>query len=128
MKRNLVTGAFTALGISIPFAVIFAILGTASSPARLPVNYQLCTHFMPGTVTAYKPAPAGMVKAGTWNVTSGTECQWSFPSESDEDNGTTQTWTNPPITLVTTAGKHVTLPGTDETTFIQNGAHVKAAS
>ena len=47
---------------------------------------------------------------------------------SDEDNGTTQTWTNPPITLVTTAGKHVTLPGTDETTFIQNGAHVKAAS
>ncbi len=126
MNRNLLNCLMITVVISVPISLLVAFAAAQSQQSpTMPANQLLCTTFKPGTVYAYTMTATGEKKAGTYAITSGRHCQWTFPSESDDANGTTQTWTNPPTSLITTAGNPVYLPGADELLFIPAGSKVK---
>jgi hypothetical protein len=112
MKNLTLIGSAAALATGCVAGVIVALTNLAQPSAPLPPNVLTCTRLTAGLVTAYEPVPDTFTshKLGTWTVTGGRECSWSYPS-ADVNGVSVNEQTNPPITLVTSTGKTITIPG-----------------
>lgn len=111
------TAANTVALAALAAGIILGGTGCASSQPVAPLNHLTCSKYPAGKMTAYAPAqapPGGYMKAtGTWQITGGEGCSWTFLSETGP-GGQVYGWVDPPATFTLTSGKKISIPGGDQ--------------